>query len=362
MSFMGAVMEGIFTVPGDGSLDFPSLLNRFWNAGYAGWLVVEAEQDPAKAHPLHLLGLATTIFSFGTNRRLRGRDTRGRHAMTSSSAKRPVVLHEDDVGMCHGANAAFLELVRLGVCSSGAVMVPCPWFLEIAEAAAADPALDLGVHLTLNAEKRHYKWRPLTAPSRAVRPDRRSRLLLARRGDDRAAQRAPRRGRGRAARPDRDRLRGRHRRHPSRRAYGRGAGAGILRHLRPARPRIPAADPADLDHRRLYAERQSGRRHRGGAQAAASTRRGQPASRSSTPRCRRPGGGRASKPAEPAYRALVESVREGLTFFCLHFNAPGELELIEPRSAYIRTEEYDAFPQRGFSRLAGWRRTSTSSA
>ena len=45
-------------------------------------------------------------------------------------------------------------------------MVPCPWFLELAEAASADPSLDVGVHLTLNAEKQYYKWGPLTAPSR----------------------------------------------------------------------------------------------------------------------------------------------------------------------------------------------------
>ncbi|MER9319111.1 ChbG/HpnK family deacetylase [Mesorhizobium sp. M0659] len=81
---------------------------------------------------------------------------------------RQLVLHEDDVGMCHGANSAFLELTALGACSSGAVMVPCPWFPEMAEAAAADPRLDLGVHLTLNSEKQHYKWRPLTSPSRAA--------------------------------------------------------------------------------------------------------------------------------------------------------------------------------------------------
>jgi inosose dehydratase len=52
MSFMGAVMEGIFTVPGDGSIDYPTLLRLLADHGYAGWLVVEAEQDPAKAHPL----------------------------------------------------------------------------------------------------------------------------------------------------------------------------------------------------------------------------------------------------------------------------------------------------------------------
>ncbi|MER9353464.1 myo-inosose-2 dehydratase [Mesorhizobium sp. M0514] len=52
MSFMAAVMEGIFTVPGDGSVDFLSLLQPLASHGFEGWIVVEAEQDPAKAHPL----------------------------------------------------------------------------------------------------------------------------------------------------------------------------------------------------------------------------------------------------------------------------------------------------------------------
>jgi inosose dehydratase len=52
MSFMGAVLEGIFTVPGDGSIDYAALLKMLADSGYEGWLVVEAEQDPAKAHPL----------------------------------------------------------------------------------------------------------------------------------------------------------------------------------------------------------------------------------------------------------------------------------------------------------------------
>ncbi|MGQ0485609.1 MAG: myo-inosose-2 dehydratase [Hyphomicrobiales bacterium] len=52
MSFMGAVMEGIFTVPGDGFIDYPAILRVLADADYSGWLVVEAEQDPKKAHPL----------------------------------------------------------------------------------------------------------------------------------------------------------------------------------------------------------------------------------------------------------------------------------------------------------------------
>jgi inosose dehydratase len=51
-SFLRAVLDGIFTVPGDGAIDFTAVLRKLRGAGYTGWLVVEAEQDPAKAHPL----------------------------------------------------------------------------------------------------------------------------------------------------------------------------------------------------------------------------------------------------------------------------------------------------------------------
>jgi inosose dehydratase len=49
--FLDAVVEGVFTVPGDGSVDYRAFLTTLRDAGYAGWLVVEAEQDPIKAHP-----------------------------------------------------------------------------------------------------------------------------------------------------------------------------------------------------------------------------------------------------------------------------------------------------------------------
>lgn len=51
-SFLRAVREGAFTVPGDGCVDFDPILKLLAEAGYEGWLLVEAEQDPAKANPL----------------------------------------------------------------------------------------------------------------------------------------------------------------------------------------------------------------------------------------------------------------------------------------------------------------------
>jgi inosose dehydratase len=48
-SFLQAVINGAFTVPGDGAIDFKALLRLLYDNGYAGWLVVEAEQDPAVA-------------------------------------------------------------------------------------------------------------------------------------------------------------------------------------------------------------------------------------------------------------------------------------------------------------------------
>jgi myo-inosose-2 dehydratase len=50
LSFLDAVIAGVFTVPGDGCVDYPAMLREL--PGYNGWVVVEAEQDPKKAHPL----------------------------------------------------------------------------------------------------------------------------------------------------------------------------------------------------------------------------------------------------------------------------------------------------------------------
>ena len=53
-SFLKGVVEGVFTVPGDGAIDFGQVATALAEVGYSGWVVVEAEQDPSKANPLEM--------------------------------------------------------------------------------------------------------------------------------------------------------------------------------------------------------------------------------------------------------------------------------------------------------------------
>ena len=52
MSFLDGVRAGAFTIPGDGCIDFEPIFKVLEDAGYEGYMLVEAEQDPAKANPL----------------------------------------------------------------------------------------------------------------------------------------------------------------------------------------------------------------------------------------------------------------------------------------------------------------------
>ena len=66
-SFLKGVIEGVFTVPGDGAIDFGAVAQALADVGYSGWVVVEAEQDPKKANPLEMarIGHAALTKAFG---------------------------------------------------------------------------------------------------------------------------------------------------------------------------------------------------------------------------------------------------------------------------------------------------------
>lgn len=75
---------------------------------------------------------------------------------------RVAIIHTDDIGMCQASVSAFADLWEFGLISSGATMVPCPWFLEVAAFCRQHPDVDMGVHLTLTSEWSTYRWGPLS--------------------------------------------------------------------------------------------------------------------------------------------------------------------------------------------------------
>lgn len=77
-----------------------------------------------------------------------------------------VIVHADDLGMTHSVNAASIKGLESGLINSASIMVPCPWFPEMADYAKAHPKADLGLHLTLTSERVFYRWGPVSSRDR----------------------------------------------------------------------------------------------------------------------------------------------------------------------------------------------------
>lgn len=74
-----------------------------------------------------------------------------------------LIIHADDLGVTHSENMASISGLESSPVNSASIMVPCPWFPEIAAYARSNKQLDLGLHLTLNSEWKYYKWGPVTS-------------------------------------------------------------------------------------------------------------------------------------------------------------------------------------------------------
>lgn len=266
--------------------------------------------------------------------------------MEKQAKRKRVVIHEDDVGMSHGANAAFVELSKLGACSSGSVMVPCPWFPEAAEIARNDRTLDLGVHLTLTSEQKPYRWRPLTAPPRSAGmtdasgyfwPD----VPTARKAAPDAVE-AELRAQvetavaagidithfdahmGTAQMPEFVKIL---------RRLGHDYKVPVLL-VKDLSRYNPATYAGPLDTK-VYDDEIAVARAEGDVIFDIV--------------CETPWQRKTN--AETAYREIFADIPDGLTFLSMHFNQPGDFEVINPEKAYIRTEEYGLFRT---GKIAAW--------
>ncbi len=72
-----------------------------------------------------------------------------------------LLIRCDDMGMSHSVNMAFKELIESGLNFSTSVMFPCAWYQEAVDILKANPQIIVGIHLTLNAEWKNYRWGPI---------------------------------------------------------------------------------------------------------------------------------------------------------------------------------------------------------
>ena len=72
-----------------------------------------------------------------------------------------LIIHADDLGVAHSQDMASFKALEEKDVTAASVMVPCPWFTEVAEFAKSHSDADIGLHLTLTSEWKTYRWGPV---------------------------------------------------------------------------------------------------------------------------------------------------------------------------------------------------------
>ena len=79
----------------------------------------------------------------------------------TENKSKTLLIRCDDLGMSHAVNMAFKELMETGLKFSASVMFPCAWYQEAVDILKQHPEITVGIHLTLNAEWKNYRWGPI---------------------------------------------------------------------------------------------------------------------------------------------------------------------------------------------------------
>ncbi|HTL54845.1 MAG TPA: polysaccharide deacetylase family protein [Candidatus Limnocylindrales bacterium] len=131
------------------------LLTKFGLANPTWWSIVE---------PMRLILVIIAAASLAMTNAFSGEIRLLSERLGYKPTDRLLIINGDDVGMCHAANEATIESLERGLMTSATIMVPCPWFYEIAAYAKDHPDRDFGLHLCHTAEWKHYRWGPVAAP------------------------------------------------------------------------------------------------------------------------------------------------------------------------------------------------------
>lgn len=84
------------------------------------------------------------------------------------ASARLLVIHADDLGMNHSVNRATFDALEKGWITSSSILVPCPWFPEVAKWAREHPNADVGVHQALNSEWTSFRWGPVSPKDKVL--------------------------------------------------------------------------------------------------------------------------------------------------------------------------------------------------
>jgi predicted glycoside hydrolase/deacetylase ChbG (UPF0249 family) len=87
--------------------------------------------------------------------------------VSGSAAAQPaeLLIRCDDIGMCHAVNMALQQVLNAHIPVSASVMFACPWYQEAVEILKGHSEVAVGIHLTLNAEWKNYRWGPVSGRS-----------------------------------------------------------------------------------------------------------------------------------------------------------------------------------------------------